>query len=150
LGHRAAGQHLPRRADPYEYLPAATGGGGVGPPGGQPGNDRLADIGRQRQLVLPVALAVDGDHAAPPVNVVQPQRRGLGRTQPQPHQHRQDRQVPPPHRGVPIAGRQQRRDLAVVQRLGHPGQLPAGHRRHHGRQRLVDEPLDVQEPQQRP
>lgn len=40
-------------------------------------HDRLADIGRQRQHVLAVALAVEQQHPGPPVDVVQDDRSDL-------------------------------------------------------------------------
>jgi len=55
------------------------------------GHQRLADIDRQRQYVLPAALAANEQLAVTPVNVIEPEPGDLACAQPEPRQHQQDR-----------------------------------------------------------
>jgi len=67
-------------------------------------DDGLPDIAWQREPVETVALAPHGNLAAAPVNIVEGQRRDLSGSQSEPDQQCEDREVPAPRRGVPVAG----------------------------------------------
>jgi predicted ester cyclase len=77
----------------------------------QPGGQGLPGRGRQREPLGPAALAGDRDLAGPPVDVAELQPGGLGASQAQPGQQRQDRVVPQAHCRVPVAAVQQPADL---------------------------------------
>jgi hypothetical protein len=89
-----------RRLDTNEQRPAQ---GASGAPIAQIGRDRLADIGRQRQLLNAVALAMHPELAGAPVDVLQRQGGDLADTQPEPNEHRQDRKVAASADGAPVA-----------------------------------------------
>ena len=129
-----------------EHLPT-RGHGGPGPV--QVGHESLADVDRQREALVPIALPHHGDLAAAPVDVLQPQRGHLTGAEPQPGQQRQDRPVTLSDRGSGVAGAQQHRGLFGRQVLRQPGQFPVGGGGHRAHQRGVDHPAQVQEPQQR-
>ena len=112
-------------------------------------HQRLADIDRHREPILPPALAVDQSLAGMPIEIVQPQRSDLAGTQPQTHHQEQDRVVAPTDRPPPIAASQQPRDdrwlqparQRAISQIGNPGHRPP--------QRQPDQPHDVQVAQQR-
>ena len=82
-------------------------------PASQPARQRLADISGQRQTLLAAALPADQQLARAPVDIRQPQRGDLAGTQPQPRQHRDDREIPPPDPRAPVTARNSRAsDLA--------------------------------------
>ena len=85
-----------------------------GPGTGQVRDQRLADVGRQRQPVLTASLSTDDDLAAAPVNVVQLQRGHLDRAQAEPGQQHQDRVVANADR--PLAGSVVQQPLGIAWR----------------------------------
>ena len=121
------------------------------PPATQIAGQRAADIDRQGQPIIAVALAIDHHLAGTPVDVIERQAGDLAAAQPEPaHQH-QDREIAPPDRSAPVAARQQpvatRRAQAAAAARPHatrptPGTAPVNDR--------SISPSHVQEPQQRP
>jgi len=85
-----------------------------------------------------------------PVDVIQRDRRDLTGAQPQPRQHRQDRQVPAADHGGPVARVQQRVDLAGLQALGQPRQPPPRDRGHRAGERTLKRAFQMHEAKQRP
>jgi hypothetical protein len=85
-----------------------------------------------------------------PVQILKPQRGGLPDAQPQPRQHHQDREVPPPNRGIEVAAAQQPLDAGGIQRFDQRRQPPLRDGRERDGKVALDQPLDVQEAQQRP
>jgi hypothetical protein len=83
----------------------------------QVAGQRDANIGRQRQTLIPARLAVDQDLAGAPVNVINRQRSDLAAPQPKPAHQQHDREIPPADRCLPIATRQQPTQLAALKRL---------------------------------
>ena len=134
-----------RRLDPDEHA-ALQGGGRPATP--QIGHDSLARVSRQGKLIAAIPLAGDGDLAAPPVDVVQPQPGNLAGPQPHPRQQRQHRQVAAAGRTPAITRSQQGLHLRRLQRPGKP--RPAvGDLGHCLVQRPADQALQMPEPQQR-
>ena len=112
-------------------------------------DQRLSDIDRQGQDIMPRSLAGDHDLASSPVHVIELQCRDLTAAQPEPRQQHQDREVAPASCGVAVTAREQHADLVAGKPAGQT--LPSlAHRRHRVRQRHRDPALDVQKPQQRP
>ena len=107
---RAAVQPLARRGHPQEHRPALAPR-----PTAKIGHDRLADIDRQRQLVIAAALAAHEQQPAAPVDVIEPDRGDLAGAQPQPRQQQQDRVVAPADQPAPIATGQQPLDRRRLQ-----------------------------------
>jgi len=112
-------------------------------------HDRLPGIDRQGQPVDPRSLAVNHDLARPPIDVVERQRGDLAATQPQSGQQHQDRVIAAPGRCRPITTVKQPRHLPDRQRAREILPPPRD-RRHRLGERLGDQPVHVQEPQQRP
>jgi hypothetical protein len=147
LGDPAAGQPAVRRPHPQEHLPGSLER--LRPAIGQVSGERFTRIGGQRQPFSTAALAAHGDLPGPPADVIQAQRGDLPGAQPEPGQQRQHREITAPGRGALVAAGQQRRHLPRPQRLGQPGQPPAGHRGHRVAKRLADQALHMQESEQR-
>jgi hypothetical protein len=112
-------------------------------------HQRLANIVRQRQHVLPGALPADHDLRRPPVDIIELQPGDLASTQPQPGQQQHDRVVATTDRRRAIAAIQQPLHL-VGSKPAREILRPASDRRHRRRQRLRDQPQHMQEPQQSP
>jgi hypothetical protein len=70
-------------------------------------DDRFADIGGQRQLEPPAALATHAQGAILPVDILELEKRHFTGTQTQPRKQQQDRIVASPDRGVSIDSSQQ-------------------------------------------
>jgi hypothetical protein len=100
IGYSADRQRPVRGMDPHEHG-ASLGRVWSTPP--EPGGDRGAHIGRQRQLLNAVALTHNRELAPPPVDVVQSELGDLTGAQPEPGQQEQDRVISPTRRRVPIA-----------------------------------------------
>jgi hypothetical protein len=81
VGYSAGRQGLVRCVDPHEHGASL---GGAWSALAQPGGDRGAHVGRQRQLLGPVAFAHDGELAVAPVDVVQSEPGDLTGAQPEP------------------------------------------------------------------
>jgi hypothetical protein len=116
----------------------------------EPRRDRLADVDRERQPLLAAALAADDQLACAPVDVLKSQPGDLSDALPQPRQQQQDREVAAPDRGRPVAAAQQPRDGVRVKRLDQGRQAPLGDRRDGDSELAIDQPLQMQEAQQRP
>lgn len=100
LSHPGSGQGAVRRSDSHEHLAAF---GAARTAATQVGGHGLADIGGQREPLLPVALAADDDRAYSPVDVVQLQASSLTGTQSESCQHREDREIAASDRGATVA-----------------------------------------------
>ena len=73
-------------------------------------DQRVADIGREREALVAITLAADHDHTRAPVDVPELERGDFARPQPQARQHGQDREIAParppsPDRSSPTARR---------------------------------------------
>ena len=141
------GQRRSRRPHSHEHLSRHdVAGTAVTQIRGQ----RFADIAWQRQPLNPRSLATHQQLAGAPLDVVQPQPSDLAAAHPQPHEQQQDREIPAAVGRAGITARNQRAYLISVEPARQPLKPPERDRRHHLRQRPVDQPLDMQEHQQRP
>jgi hypothetical protein len=141
------GQRFPGCLGRDEHRPVQRPGRA---PVAQVGDDRRADVRRQRQPVPAPSFAADRDLAATPVDVVQAEPGDLAGPQSHPGQQQEHGPVPAPGRGGRVAGSQHRLDLPGFQCPGQPGQRMPGRRRHRARQRDGEDAVDVQEAEQRP
>jgi len=98
---------------------------------------------------VPVALAVDLDLAAAPVEIVEGERGHLPGAQPQACQQQQDGEVPPAMACAPVAASQQARHLPGLGPAGQRSWPPRGNPWHRRGKRNGGESGDVQIPQQR-
>lgn len=85
--------------------------GGPGTPATKVGNDRLAHVCRQRETVLTLTFAVDGDLRAVPFDVVELKDCDFACAEPKTQEHHQDRVVSLPRSGTAVTGSENR--LAV-------------------------------------
>ena len=102
--------------------------GRVRAPPAQVGDDRLADVARQREAVLVGPLAVDHDLAGPPVDVIEAEAGHLAGAQPEAEQDEQHGVVPPALRPAPVAGAEQGIGGPLVDPHRQGGPVPMGNR----------------------
>lgn len=121
-----------------------------GPAVGQVNDQVFTDPVRQRQPVLPTALAADDQLTGAPIHIPELQAGHLDRAKAQPREQHHDCEVPASDSAAAVAALQQPLDLGGRQRWWRQGgQPPATHRRHGRTEPQRRDTLQVQESQHR-
>jgi hypothetical protein len=113
------------------------------------GSDCASDVMRQRQAILPSALASDDEFASIPIDVVQGQRRDFARSETKANQDENDcERAHSPGRPT-VAPAEETPHVARRQPLRKRGQPPARYRWRRSGEVTCKRAPNVQEPQQR-
>ena len=97
--NRAGRDRLERRSRSQEHLPPVTSRS----PASQIGDDRVAHLDWQRQLIMTSGLAADDELACSPVEVVDAESGHLAGAKTEPQERDQYRIVPPTERRSAVA-----------------------------------------------
>lgn len=107
-----------------------------------------ADVGRQRKLLALLALAVDDELAAAPIDVIERQREHLARAQTQAREQQDDGDIAGPEERPSIAAVEQMAELGRGDPVWQGAGAPPYRCRNGIGQRTVDESLDEKESQE--